>query len=152
MSKMSFSGQMVGGKNLRMAFKRSGVRFSYAPQNTLKISKLQRLYTISYTVFTSCVYFLLLSPTILKPPRKPVPRWTKVYHFRELSEKLPRHTSVRTQKNPAPHTKSRKFLHCWPEGSRFTLKNRIFVICNSNRQIQPLTSRQNTPCCNHIAR
>ena len=44
-----------------MAFKRSGVRFSYAPQNTLKISKLQRLYTISYTVFTSCVYFLLLS-------------------------------------------------------------------------------------------
>ena len=37
---------------------------SYAPQNALKISKLQSLYTISYTVFTSCVYFLLLSPII----------------------------------------------------------------------------------------
>ena len=28
---------------------------TYTPKNTLKISKLQRLYTISYTVFTSCV-------------------------------------------------------------------------------------------------
>ena len=44
MSKMSFLGQTVGGKNLRMAFKRSGVRFSYAPPlKRLKINQLEPL-------------------------------------------------------------------------------------------------------------
>ena len=54
MSKMSFSGQKVGGKNLRMAFKRSGVRFSYAPQKEIVNQWISNLFLIlrikSYTV------------------------------------------------------------------------------------------------------
>ena len=122
-----------------MAFKRSGVRFSYAPQNTLKISKLQRLYTISYTVFTSCVYFLLLSPTILKPPRKHVPRWTKVYPFREFSAKLPRHTSARTQKNPAPRKEGRKFFSL--------LVRRPGRKTKARRQLQPRSTSPRPAWC-----
>ena len=84
-------------------------------KNTLKISKLQSLYTIPYTVVTSCVYFLLLSPAIPKPPRKPFPRWSEVYHIHEIFANRPRHTSANTQKNPAPHTKGRNFFALGPE-------------------------------------
>lgn len=45
---------------------------SYAPQNTLIISKSQRSYTISYPFWTSCVCFLLFSPTILNEARNGV--------------------------------------------------------------------------------
>lgn len=45
---------------------------SYAPQNTLIISKSQRSYTISYPFWTSCACFLLFSPTILNEARNGV--------------------------------------------------------------------------------
>ena len=80
-----------------MAFKRSGVRFSYAPQNPLIISDLRHLrinLRIKQAKFMRNFFYY--------PPLYFDCFWAGPTS--ELSGNPPRHTSGNTQKNPAPQT------------------------------------------------